>query len=291
MEYENDALNPDGQETGDGQEGAVGSQEGAEQGSRNAGESAENDFSSSPTSGGEDRENLSDGGDAARRKAEQTREFNAAMAATRRRAEKETAERLTRERDEQIAALRIPNPGKPGTFFGNMKDLQDYGGEMRRADAEKRAKETGRKVEEIMAEDEERAFVREQMDKASRTRAAEDAEKRQREFIAADLAAFQEKFPDVDVAKLDGNKQFRRFAGSRYGKEPLAELYEDFRAVAGEAAAAGAARKADRQDRGTGAGSGGGTNNVLTAEQRAELRAWNENHPEMKMTEKEFLDR
>lgn len=274
-----------------GREGVVAPrQDGAEQDGQDAGESAGDDSGSSPQSGDEDRAGSSDGGDADRQGTGQSREFNAAMAAARRRAEKETAERLERERDEKIAALKIPNPASPGTFFGGMKDLEAYGGQLRRADAEKRAKAQGRDVAEVMAEDEERAFIREQMDKASKTKAAEDEARRQQEFIAADLADFQARWPDVDIAKLDANRNFRRFAGSRYGKEPLADLYSDYLAIAGEAAAAASARSSDRQERGTGAGSGGGSGGALTAEQRAELREWNANFPEMKMSEKEFLD-
>lgn len=291
-EFLMDEFNPITQEEMEdgGERDVVSPQEEPETEAQGEGEREErNDPAATTPMRGDHQENPSGADNAGQRQAQQSHRFNQAMKAARIQAERETKERMLRERDEEIAALRIPNPNKPGTSFSSLEELRGYSDVLRRGEAERRAKETGRKVEEILAEDEERAFVREQMDKASKTKAAEEAAKKQREFIAGDLADFQKKHPDVDVAKLDGNPQFRRFAGSRYGREPLAELYDDFIAVSGEAAAAAAARKTDRQERGTGAGSGG-SGSVLTAEQRAELREWNENYPHMKMSEKEFLE-
>ena len=221
---------------------------------------------------------------------QQQREFNAAMAAARRRAEKDTAEKMARQMDEDIAAMRIPNPAKPGSFFTGKKDLEEYSGALRRADAERRAKAENRSVEDVLEDDEDRAFIRQQRAAMAKVEAANKQKQERDAFIASDIADMQQRHPDVDIAALDNNPAFRRFAGSRYGKEHLADLYEDFVSVVGNASAAAAARNGDRTERSTGHGSGGG-GGTLTAAQRAALKEWNDDHPEMRMTEKEFLER
>ena len=221
---------------------------------------------------------------------QQQREFNAAMAAARRRAEKDTAEKMARQMDEDIAAMRIPNPAKPGSFFTGKKDLEEYSGALRRADAERRAKAENRSVEDVLEDDEDRAFIRQQRAAMAKVEAANKQKQERDAFIASDIADMQRRHPDVDIAALDNNPAFRKFAGSRYGKEHLADLYEDFVSVVGNASAAAAARTGDRAERSTGHGSGGG-GGTLTAAQRAALKEWNDDHPEMRMTEKEFLER
>lgn len=218
------------------------------------------------------------------------REFNAAMAAARRRAEKDTEARVSRQYDEDIAGYRIPNPAKPGTYFSSKKDLEDYSEALRRADAQQRAKAQGRSVEDVMEEDADRAFIRAQRAAAGK---AEEERKKQQErdsFIAADVEDFQSRYPDVDIASVDSNPAFRRFVGSRYGKEPLANLWGDYVALVGETAAQQRAESSDRRSRSTGYGSGGAAP-ALTSTQRAELKRWNEENPEMAMTEKEFFER
>ena len=217
------------------------------------------------------------------------RAVNAAIAAARRRAERDTEERVRRQTDSDIAGYRIPNPAKPGTYFSSKKDLEDYSEALRRADAQQRAKAQGRSVEEVVEEDADRAFIRAQRTAAAK---AEEEHKKQQErdsFIAADLEDFQSRYPNVDIASVDRNPAFRRFVGSRYGKEPLANLWGDYVALVGETAAQQRAESADRRARSTGYGIGG-SGNTLTAAQRAALKEWNAEHPEMHMTEKEFLE-
>jgi len=222
--------------------------------------------------------------------ADQQRAFNAAMAAARRRAERDTEARIRRQTDEDIAAMQIPNPTKPGSYFTSKKDLEDYSGALRRADAERRARADGRSVEEVLEDDADRAFVRSQRAAAKKAEDAVRAKRETDEFIAADIEEMQQRHPDVDIAALDVNPAFRKFVGSRYGKEKLADLYDDFIAIVGNASAAAAARVSGKQERATGSGDvgGGGT---LTSAQRAALKEWNTEHPEMAMTEKEFLER
>lgn len=221
--------------------------------------------------------------------ADQQRAFNAAMAAARRRAEKDTEGRVRRQYDEEIAAMRIPNPTKPGSYFTSKKDLEDYSGALRRADAERRAQADGRSVEDVMEEDEDRAFIRQQRAEAKKTEAAQKEKAQRDAFIASDIDEMRQRHPDVDIAALDRNPAFRRFVGSRYGKEHLADLYDDYINVVGNAAAAATEKSRDKAERSTGHGSGG-SSGTLSSAQRAALREWNAEHPEMAMTEKEFLE-
>jgi len=225
-------------------------------------------------------------GDAGR---QDQRAINAAIAAARRRAERDTEERTRRQVDDDIAAMRIPNPAKPGTYFSSKKDLEDYSGALRAADAERRARAQGRTAADVLEEDADREFVRKQRAAAQKV---EEATKRKAErdrFIEADVRDFQARYPDVDIKAVDVNQAFRRFAGSRYGKEPLADLWGDYCALVNDTAAQQRATQADRRARSTGAGNGGG-NVSLTAAQREALREWNAEHPEMRMTEREFAE-
>lgn len=117
-----------------------------------------------------------------------------------------------------------------------------------------------------------------------------DRQEELRQFVARDVEQFLEAFPGVDPAALDGDGDFRRFCGSRYGREPLAKLYADYREITGRAQLTGRARSESRAARATGAG-GGGTGDGLSAGERAELEAWNRAFPRMKMTAREFKNR
>jgi hypothetical protein len=137
----------------------------------------------------------------------------------------------------------------------------------------------------------ERAGFERAMRQIREQREQEDlARQLEEEFIAEDMELFLERYPDVDVEALDGDRSFRRFCGSRYGREPLAALYEDYLAIAGEQRAAAEARAVSRSRRETGTGSGSG-GETLSARQQSELDEWNRAYPNMKMTAKEFLSR
>ena len=91
------------------------------------------------------------------------------------------------------------------------------------------------------------------------------------------------------LEKLEKNKSFLTFCGSRFGKEPLGDLYDTYLEVVGEAGRAAVAKQAGRNDRSTGGGSTGGV--TMTASQQRSLDAWNAANPDMAMTAKEFLKR
>lgn len=133
-------------------------------------------------------------------------------------------------------------------------------------------------------------------ERAMRELAGRESEQREREeehrrFVADDARKFARRFPGVNLAELDVSESFRRFCGSRYGREPLNDLYEDWKEFAGEDAAAKAVGKAaEKNERSTGAGGGGAAEGLTAAQQRA-LDEWNREYPQMKMTAREFLKR
>lgn len=254
------------------------------------GEQGGEDLHAEQQTGSEGGQSGNAAGSADRQKDKHDREFNAAMAAARRQAERDTEGRTRKAMEDELSAMQIPNPAKPGEYFRSYAELKEYSTALRKASAEKRAQESGRSVQDVMDEDADRDYIRRKRAEEETSRREAEAKRKAEEFIAKDAAAFVKKHPDVDIAKLDGNAAFRRFAGSRYGKEPLAALYEDYVEIVGDAGTAALARKEERDDRSTGGGSGSGAG-TLTAAQRAELKAWNEAYPEMKMTEKQFLER
>ena len=118
----------------------------------------------------------------------------------------------------------------------------------------------------------------------------EDPETALKRWIAEDAAAFVEAYPEADLAKLDGDARFRRFCGSRYGREPLKYLYADWLELTGAAAREAAAKSASKSERSTGTGGGAGAD-TLTAAQQRDLDEWNRSFPNMRMTAKEYLSR
>ena len=88
-------------------------------------------------------------------------------------------------------------------------------------------------------------------ERAMRELTRRESERRSREeeqmrFIADDAREFARRFPEADLAGLDASESFRRFCGSRYGREPLSELYADYLEVAGGALRAAQARGESR---------------------------------------------
>ena len=235
------------------------------------------------------------GGAGQERSTTQTREENAAIRAARiraaRDAEAAAKARAAAETDEAISQSGVINPytGKP---FTSMKEFREYGEKTRKAELVQQAKKTGKTVEELTEDERDRAFVRAER-KAREVSEAVDAQKAtQQKFVAEDVINFIEAHPEFDEQKLqelEKNQNFREFCGSRFGREPLAKLYDSYVKLVGAAGTAAVTRAADRRARSTGSGTGGGA--VLSPAQKAVLDQWNEDHPEMAMTAKEFLGR
>ena len=218
----------------------------------------------------------------------QSREENAAIRAARLKASKEAREAAMREADAEIAAAGIENPytKKP---FASMREFREYAAQVKRARMEEEADRTGRSVEVLEEEEANRKFISSLRERAQ-AQERDEPEQETESFVARDLRDFIEKYPEMqDPEKLEAlekNKSFRRFCGSRFGKEPLAELYESFQELVGESGAAAVAKAASKNDRSTGGGSSGGV--TLTPSQKKELEAWNRANPDMLMTEQEF---
>ena len=261
-----------GSDAGDGLESAVGSQqEGGDAESSDAGV------------GG----NTPDGADQGRAE-KQTREENAAIRAARLRGRREAELEAAKKADEDIASMGIINPytGRP---FQSRKELREYGQRVREAELADRAKKSGKTVEELREEEEDREFIRKKRQEESRSEQAKKSADERREWMQQDALEFMKKHPGVDIAKLEANEKFRKFAGSRYAKEPLADLYEAYCDLVGAAGAAAVAKAESRSSRSTGGGATGG--GALTPLQQRQLDAWNRENPDMAMTAKEFLRR
>ena len=222
---------------------------------------------------------------------QQTREENSAIKAARLRAQRDAAAAAARQADEDIAKSGVVNPytGQP---FRSMQEFRDYGNRVRQAEIAQQAKKTGRCVEEVTEDAANREFLTGLRQAAERQGAAAERAREQKRFFENDVLDFIEKYPQFDqksLAELENNQKFRRFCGSRFGREPLADLYGAYLEVVGEAGAAAVAKATSRQQRSTGSGSTGGVQ--LSPAQKAVLDQWNAEHPEMAMTAKEFLKR
>lgn len=217
----------------------------------------------------------------------------------RREAEAEARARL----DAEIAGLGIEDPYNAGRTLNNLNDLRAYSENFRKGKIAAEAKKTGRSVSELEEEAANRAFLsslRRTADqnaaKSAAQAAVESQQARQAQerkaFIDADVLDFVRQYPEMDadgLAALENNRQFREFCGTRFGREPLAKLYDSYVKLIDAAGTAAVTKASERRARSTGSGTGGGA--VLSPAQKIELDQWNADHPEMAMTAREFLGR
>ncbi|MBQ7567062.1 MAG: hypothetical protein IJT18_08070 [Oscillospiraceae bacterium] len=222
-------------------------------------------------------------------KKQQSREENAAIRAARLKASREAREQALKETDAEIAAAGVLNPytQKP---FESMKDFREYAAQVKRASYEEIAEKTGRSVAELEEDAANREFLSSLRKQAQA--AKEPQENDETAFIRRDVQDFLAAYPDMDadkLAALEQNASFRKFCGSRFGREPLAELYGSYLELVGQAGDAAAARERSKAERSTGGGSTGGV--TLTPAQQKSLDDWNRANPDMQMTAKEFLQR
>ena len=242
------------------------------------------DEEAEPTDGQEPAEDPGDGG---REPQKQTHADNAAARAARLRAQRETEERVNREVDAEIAAMGLIDPytNQP---IRTRQQLNAYSRAAQEAQIRERAEQENRPAEEIRREMEDRRLAEQKRKEMDDEKSRTDAERKQKEFLQEDAADFMERYPSVDIIKLQGNADFREFCGSRFGKEPLGDLYESYMKLFGKASAKGKAESKAARGVGGGTGTAG---SGLTAAQQKELDAWNRENPDMKMTAKEFLSR
>ena len=214
---------------------------------------------------------------------QQSHEDNKRYQAARKSGEEAGYQRAVREFNERIARGRMRDPNT-GEEIDSIEKLEGYTKAVRENRIQARAKAEGKSVAQVTEEEDTRDWIAEQR------RRAKAKEPKGDDFIARDLQDFQRRHPEADIGKLDNNAAFRRFCGSRYGREPLADLYEDYLEIAGAQGAAALARAESKASRGTGTGGGSGSETLTASQQRA-LDEWNRNYPNMKMTAKEFLSR
>ena len=226
----------------------------------------------------------------------QTASENAAYRAMRLRAQREASAAARAELDEELSGLGIPNPYNGNKPFASFQELKSYSEQFQRARIAAEAKRTGRSIAELEEDAANRAFLSSLRREASarNTAAAQAAEQTDERmaYIRADVLDFVKAYPDMDengLAALENNAQFRRFAGTRFGREPLAKLYGDYLALVGSAGTAAVAKASGRAAKSTGSGTAAGA--FLSPAQKEVLDRWNTEHPEMAMTAKEFLGR
>ncbi len=220
----------------------------------------------------------------------QSHEDNRRYQAARRQGDRSGYERGTREYNARIAKLGMRNPAD-GSLITDLDGLEAYSKAARHERIRQRAADEGRPEAEIEEEEANREFITSQRKAAEDSGRKRSAEQKQREWIQEDAENFMDRFPDVDLAALDNNRAFLRFCGTRYGREPLADLYQDWLELAGDAERTAQEKSRGKQARETGAGSRSGAAESLTAAQQRELDEWNRAYPGLKMTAKEFLTR
>lgn len=219
----------------------------------------------------------------------QSREDNRRYQAARKAGEKAGYQRAVDEINKRITKTGMRDP-ETGETFASIDGLENYAKAVRDKRIRKQAEETGRSVQEITEEEDARDYLAEKKAEERAKKKEADEEEKIKAWISQDVASFREEYPEVDVAKLAENNSFLKFCGSRFGKEPMAELYADWLDLVGSAERAAVARKESKASRSTGTGGGSGSE-TLTAVQQRELDEWNRNYPNMKMTAKEFLSR
>ena len=237
------------------------------------------------TTGGDKPAEDSDSG--GRERQQQKRADNHLAKVARLRAQRETEERINREVDAEIAAMGLVNPytNQP---IRTRAQLNEYSTAAQEAQIRERAEQENRPAAEIRREMEDRRLADQKRSEDAQKKSERDAEERRKAFLQADAADFMDRYPDVDIMTLQQNRTFREFCGSRFGNEPLGDLYESYLKLFGKAA------EGQKNESKTARGVGGGTGTAgsgLTAAQQRELDAWNRTNPDMKMTAKEFLNR
>ena len=219
----------------------------------------------------------------------QTQEDNHRYQAARKAGEAAGYQKAMEEVGRRIAKTGMRDP-KTGETFASLEGLEAYAKAVRGEKIRQKAEESGRSVQEVTEEEDARDYLAERKaaERAEQQRKAADEE--MKEWISKDVAAFTEEYPEVDITKLSENRSFLKFCGSRFGKEPMADLYADWLDLVGSAQQAAVAKADSKASRSTGTGGGAGAETLTAAQQRS-LDEWNRAYPDMRMTAKEFLSR
>lgn len=197
------------------------------------------------------------------------------------------------ERPETVGEVVTPMEGGEAAPVETEDEAVGEGGDAARHRQEGQSHEENRRYQAARRSGERAGYqraLRELQQGVRQEEPQEETGRREQEFLARDFQEFVRRFPEASLWDLDGDPDFRRFCGSRYGKEPISDLYQDYLELAGSARIRAQASSESKARRATGAGnSGPGVS--LTAAQQRELDEWNRSFPSMKMTAKEFLAR
>lgn len=204
-------------------------------------------------------------------KEKQSRKENNRFAEARRAGVEEGRKAEREEINKMLRRQGIPNPTAEGRVLDSVEALEEYG-------VGYRANARGVDPSVIREEDEVRSWKEE--------RDAEAARKAEEEKGEEDLKAFRERYPDVNLEELSKSKSFERFAGSRVGREPLADIYTAYSDFMADFEPK---EKPNKKERST--GEGGGASGAISGEKQKALDEWNRLNPEMAMTAAEFLSR
>ena len=120
---------------------------------------------------------------------------------------------------------------------------EDGSAEQRDSAPTPQSHEDNRRFQAARLGGERAGYERAMRELAGRESERRSREEEQRRFIAEDAREFARRYPEANLAGLDASESFRRFCGSRYGREPLSELYADYLEVAGGALRAAQAGK------------------------------------------------
>ena len=227
--------------------------------------------------------------------------IDAYIAQGRTQGEADTRQKL--EADFAGANVINPTTGKP---FASMAEYQSYGKEQLLQRQKQEARDTKRKGQ---SEDDRLKEIQErdrlvELGRAAEKKAADDkrqadadaeaveAQRQLNAFLVKDGRAFQTKYPDVSIADLEKNEEFREYCDDRYadGKHSLIKLYESYMKLIGNVGRAARVSKESKDNRST-SGSRNGGGSTLTASEKASLEEWNRTYPQLKMTESEFAQR
>lgn len=104
-----------------------------------------------------------------------------------------------------------------------------------------------------------------------------------------DVKTFSEKHPGVNVEKLMNNKAFMDYADGKLSNKPLAEIYDGFINLVGNAETAAIAKADAKKQRSTSTG-GKQEASTLSPQQEKDRLEWNKKNPDCKISVKEFLE-
>jgi hypothetical protein len=156
----------------------------------------------------------------------------------------------------------------------------------RKEELRNEALDKGEDEDDYVEKHEVRAFIKRQKAIES-AKVAQDALKKEvNSRVATEKQEFQEAYPAVDLNKLIADTKFSKLAKPLYGRMTLKEIYELKLELSGEAETIALQKSVSKAERSTSSGATAST--VLNSRQQTMLKNWNDENPDMIMTEKEF---